>query len=142
MQITPPKEAIKRLLDDAARHIADAQDQTISVETRFGSAYTAIRMLADAGLQAHGHRTLPSRPGTIRQQYKPFLRHLELSHRPWFGPTVCAGSAISLDMLAISLQRLPWLSAPRISRVPPGHEADKPLRNPAGSAGIRAAITC
>jgi hypothetical protein len=53
-QITPSKEVIKRLLDGAARHIADAQVQTISAETRFGCAYTAIRMLADAGLQAHG----------------------------------------------------------------------------------------
>lgn len=31
--------------------------------TRFGSAYTAIRMLADVGLHAHGYRTLTSKPG-------------------------------------------------------------------------------
>lgn len=61
--ITPAKETIRRLLDGAKRHIADARVQTISLETRFGSAYTAIRMLADVGLHAHGYRTLTSRPG-------------------------------------------------------------------------------
>jgi hypothetical protein len=62
-QLTPVKETIKRLLDAAARHIADAKVQAISAETRFSSAYTAIRMLADVGLHANGYRTLTSRPG-------------------------------------------------------------------------------
>jgi len=62
-RITPAKETIKRLLEGAARHIADAKVQAISAETRFGSAYTAIRMLADVGLHAHGYRTLTSKPG-------------------------------------------------------------------------------
>jgi len=62
-RITPAKETIKRLLEGAARHIADAKVQAISSETRFGSAYTAIRMLADVGLHAHGYRTLTSKPG-------------------------------------------------------------------------------
>ena len=35
----------------------------MSSETRFGSAYTAIRMLADVGLHAHGYRTSTSKPG-------------------------------------------------------------------------------
>src|ERR1700719_3086175 len=62
-QITPAREIIKRLLDAAARHIADAKVNAISAETRFASAYTAIRMLADVGLHAHGYRTLTSKPG-------------------------------------------------------------------------------
>ena len=62
-QVTPVKETVKRLLDAAARHIADANVQAISAETRFSSAYTAIRMLADVSLHAHGYRTLTSRPG-------------------------------------------------------------------------------
>jgi hypothetical protein len=62
-RIAPAKETIGRLLDGAARHIADAKVQAISAETRFGSAYTAIRMLADVGLHAHGYRTLTSKPG-------------------------------------------------------------------------------
>ena len=62
-KITPAKQTIRRLLDGASRHITDAQVATISAETRFASAYTAIRMLADAGLHAHGYRTLTSKPG-------------------------------------------------------------------------------
>ena len=44
--ITPAKETVRRLLDAASRHIADAKVQAVSAETRFGSAYTAVRMLA------------------------------------------------------------------------------------------------
>jgi len=62
-QVAPARETIKRLLDAAARHIADAKVNAISAETRFTSAYTAIRMLADVGLHAHGYRTLTSKPG-------------------------------------------------------------------------------
>ena len=40
-QVAPVKETVKRLLDAAARHIADAKVQAISAETRFSSAYTA-----------------------------------------------------------------------------------------------------
>src|SRR6266498_5970933 len=61
-QINPEKETVRRLLDGAARHIADAKVKAISPETRFSSAYTAIRMLADVGLHAHGYRTLTSKP--------------------------------------------------------------------------------
>jgi hypothetical protein len=62
-RITPSKQTVRRLLDGAARHIADAKVRHISAETRFGSAYTAIRMLSDVGLHAHGFRTLSSKPG-------------------------------------------------------------------------------
>ncbi len=47
--ITPAGQTIRRLLEGASRHIADAKVARISAETRFGSAYTAIRMLADSG---------------------------------------------------------------------------------------------
>ncbi|HEX4241967.1 MAG TPA: hypothetical protein VHZ53_11195 [Steroidobacteraceae bacterium] len=62
-QVQPCRETIGRLIDGAARHIADAKIPAISTETRFGSAYTAIRMLADAGLHAHGYRPMTIRPG-------------------------------------------------------------------------------
>jgi len=62
-KITPARQTIRRLLDGASRHIADAKVAKISAETRFGSAYTAVRMLADAGLHARGYRTLTSKPG-------------------------------------------------------------------------------
>jgi hypothetical protein len=45
-QITPARETVRRLLDVAARHIADAKVDAISAETRFTSAYTAVRVLA------------------------------------------------------------------------------------------------
>ena len=61
--ITPQKETVQRLLAAAGRHIADAKVTAISAETRFASAYTAIRMLADVGLHANGYRTLTSKPG-------------------------------------------------------------------------------
>jgi hypothetical protein len=75
-QITPAPDTIKRLLDAAARHIADAKVDAISGETRFASAYTAIRMLADVGLHAHGYRTLTSKPGHLK------CAHASNAHRP------------------------------------------------------------
>src|SRR5262249_31286219 len=62
-RIAPSAETIRRLLDGATRHIADAKITAVSGETRFVSAYTAIRMLADVGLNANGYRTRSSSPG-------------------------------------------------------------------------------
>ena len=62
-EVPSSRQTVQRLLAGAARHIADAKVKAVSAETRFGSAYTAIRMLADAGLNAHGYRTPTSRPG-------------------------------------------------------------------------------
>ena len=62
-QITPDRDAVRRLLEAAKRQIADAKVTAISTETRFSSAYSAIRVLADVGLHVHGYRTLTSRPG-------------------------------------------------------------------------------
>jgi hypothetical protein len=61
--LTPSRETITRLIEAATRHIADAKVRGVSAETRFGSAYTAIRMLADVGLHANGYRRLTSRSG-------------------------------------------------------------------------------
>ena len=61
--VEPSRETLVRLVEGARRHIADARVVGVSAETRFASAYTAIRMLADAGLNAHGYRTLTSKPG-------------------------------------------------------------------------------
>ena len=62
-EITPAKATIVRLLGSARVHIADGKAPGISAQTRFSTAYTAIRMLADAALNANGYRTLSSRPG-------------------------------------------------------------------------------
>ena len=61
--IAPSRETVARLRSAAKRQIADAQVAGVSTETRFASAYTAIRMLADLALNANGYRTLTSRPG-------------------------------------------------------------------------------
>jgi hypothetical protein len=62
-RIAPAADTVRRLLEGAARHIADSKVTAISAETRFVSAYTAIRMLADVGLNANGYRTRSSIPG-------------------------------------------------------------------------------
>jgi hypothetical protein len=77
-QITPQKETVRRLIDGAARHIADAKVKAISPETRFSSAYTAIRMLADVGLHAHGCRTLTSKPGHHQTAIQTLPKTLEV----------------------------------------------------------------
>jgi hypothetical protein len=61
--IAPSRETAQRLVAAVARLIADAKIKTVSGETRFCSAYTAIRTLADLGLHASGYRALTSRPG-------------------------------------------------------------------------------
>jgi hypothetical protein len=62
-RVAPAAETVRRLLEGATRHIADAKVTAISAELRFVSAYTAIRMLADAGLNANGYRTRSSVSG-------------------------------------------------------------------------------
>jgi hypothetical protein len=62
-EVPASAETVKRLLQAAKGHIADAQATNITAETRFGAAYTAIRMLADAALNANGYRTTTSKPG-------------------------------------------------------------------------------
>lgn len=54
---------LRKLLDAAVRQLADARIAGVSAETRFSVAYTAIRLLADLGLQANGYRALSSRAG-------------------------------------------------------------------------------
>lgn len=61
--VTPSRQTIVRLLAGAERQVRDAELEAVSAETRFGSAYKAIRLLADAALHAHGYRTLTSKPG-------------------------------------------------------------------------------
>jgi len=62
-EVPASRDTVTRLLRAAKGHIADAQATNITAETRFGAAYSAIRMLADVALNANGYRTLTSRPG-------------------------------------------------------------------------------
>ncbi len=61
--VPPSRTTIGRLLTAARRLLADAKSAGVSAETRFGAAYSAIRLVADAGLNAQGFRALTSRPG-------------------------------------------------------------------------------
>lgn len=62
-KITPHQDAIHRLLHAAERNIVDSKIDLVSTENRFDAAYKAIMQLANAALQAHGYRTLTSKPG-------------------------------------------------------------------------------
>lgn len=59
----PPREAVLRLLQAAARNIADARIAEISGETRFDAAYKCIMQCAMVALWANGYRTSTSQPG-------------------------------------------------------------------------------
>ena len=54
---------INRLIMAARRSLADAQLAEMSSEGRFDMAYKSIMQAANAALQAHGFRTLTSKPG-------------------------------------------------------------------------------
>jgi uncharacterized protein (UPF0332 family) len=62
-KIKPHPEAINRLLHAAERNIGDSKIDLVSAENRFDAAYKAIMQLANVALQAHGYRTLTSKPG-------------------------------------------------------------------------------
>jgi hypothetical protein len=60
----PPDGAeIGRLLDSAARNIADSKVKAISPETRFDAAYKAIMQASLAAMMASGYRPDTHRPG-------------------------------------------------------------------------------
>ena len=52
-----------KLLEAAARSIADAKENSISNETRLDAGYKAISLLSAAALWANGYRTSTSKPG-------------------------------------------------------------------------------
>jgi len=85
-RVTPSAQTVRRLLAGAARHIADAKSPTISAETRFASAYTAIRMMADAGLNALGYRTLAAGLGIITRQTRVAISIQAMCAWPIPGP--------------------------------------------------------
>lgn len=60
---SPTREAVQRLLQAAARNIADAQVKKISGENRFDAAYKAIMQCAMVALWANRYRTSTSQPG-------------------------------------------------------------------------------
>ncbi len=61
--VTADAPGIQRLLEAAARSLADSRLPGISSEGRFDMAYKAIMQSANAALQGTGYRTLTSKPG-------------------------------------------------------------------------------
>ncbi len=59
----PSRDAVQRLLQAAARNIADARVKKISGENRFDAAYKAIMQCAMVALWANGYRTSTNQPG-------------------------------------------------------------------------------
>lgn len=59
----PDKGGITKLLNAAARNLADAQLAALSSDNRFDAAYKAIMQCAMAALWANGYRTSTSQPG-------------------------------------------------------------------------------
>ena len=59
----PTREAVLRLLHAAARNIADARIEEVSLDTRFDAAYKAIMQCAMVALWVNRYRTSASQPG-------------------------------------------------------------------------------
>lgn len=56
-------QGVQRLLQAAARNLADAKLEQLSAENRFDAAYKCIMQCAMLGLWAHGYRTSTHQPG-------------------------------------------------------------------------------
>jgi hypothetical protein len=54
---------VRRMLESAERSIGDAQQQSISAETRLDAAYRAITQLSMVALWTNGYRPSKSQPG-------------------------------------------------------------------------------
>lgn len=78
--ITVNHQAIKRLIDAAKRNIADSKVTAVSAENRFDAAYKAIMQIANAALQAHGFRTLTSKPGHHQIMIQSLAKTLEIDN--------------------------------------------------------------
>ena len=82
--IEPDWHAIQRLLAAAERNMADAQIPVLSTENRFDAAYKAIMQMAMLALQAHGFRTLTSKPGHHQTAIQSLAHTLQLpADRLW-----------------------------------------------------------
>lgn len=73
-------QSIRRLLLAAERNIADAHVEAVSHENRFDAAYKAIMQLANLALQAHGYRTLTSKPGHHQTMLQLLVKTVGIDH--------------------------------------------------------------
>lgn len=77
-RIEPDEATIRRLLEAAARNIADAHIVQVSTENRFDASYKAIMQLANAAMQANGFRTLTSKPGHHQTMLQSLVKSVGL----------------------------------------------------------------
>lgn len=79
-EVKPSRDTIARLLAAAERNLADATLPALSPENRFDAAYKAIMQCAMAALNAHGYRTLASRPGHHQTAIQTLVHTVNLAH--------------------------------------------------------------
>ena len=69
---------VGRMLQSAARSIADARQESISPETRLDAAYRAITQLSMVALWANGFRPPKSKPGHHQTMIQSLVHTVEL----------------------------------------------------------------
>lgn len=72
------REQVRRMLDSAKRNISDAQQRSISPETRFDAAYRAVTQLCMAALWANGFRPAKSKPGHHQVLIQSLVHSIDL----------------------------------------------------------------
>jgi hypothetical protein len=79
---TNPQE-VQRLLEAAARNIADSRNETVSDSTRFDVAYKAIMQCALVALLANGYRPSTTTPGHHQTMIQSLGLTLGLGNKDW-----------------------------------------------------------
>lgn len=69
---------VGRMLQSAARSIADARQESISPETRLDAAYRAITQLSMVALWANGFRPAKSKPGHHQTMIQSLVHTIDL----------------------------------------------------------------
>lgn len=69
---------VRRMLQSAERSIADAKQESISLETRLDAAYRAITQLSMIALWANGFRPAKSKPGHHQTMIQSLVHAVEL----------------------------------------------------------------
>ena len=69
---------VGKILTAARRGIADARQDSISLETRLEAAYRAIMQLSMVALWANGYRPSKSRPGHHQTMIQSLVHSIEL----------------------------------------------------------------
>jgi uncharacterized protein (UPF0332 family) len=77
---TTNAEQLGRLLSAAKRSLTDAEETTISNETRLDAAYRAITQLCMAVLWANGYRPRKSRPGHHQVMIQSLVKSIGLDN--------------------------------------------------------------